>query len=181
MKRRSLYQTLLLAWLLIFLFSACAAPFSVQPVTTITSLPAVTPRPATPTSVPATNVPTPVQAVATPSETPPLISSPPVTLRPPSGWTVYTNPDFVQGIAIHEKQLWAATLGGVIKWDLITGKATQFTTRDGLVEVQANDVVYCSMPEERIVVAHPTGILSVYDLKLKDGAGSRSLSATEVR
>jgi ligand-binding sensor domain-containing protein len=87
--------------------------------------------------------------------------------RPPSGWTIYTNPDFVQGVALYENQLWAATLGGVVVWDIPTQKPTVYTTRDGLVEIQGNDVVYCRMPDERILVAHPSGTLSAYSLEGK--------------
>ncbi len=87
--------------------------------------------------------------------------------RPPSGWTIYNNPDFVLGLAIHGQQLWSATLGGVVAWDLETGTHRLYTTRDGLVEIQGNDVVYCSAPEERILVSHSMGMLSSFDLQLK--------------
>lgn len=87
--------------------------------------------------------------------------------RPPSGWTIYSNPDFVLGVTVHEQQLWAATLGGVVAWDLETGTHKLYTTRDGLVEIQGNDVVYCPVPEKRILVAHSTGMLSSFDLQLK--------------
>jgi hypothetical protein len=80
---------------------------------------------------------------------------------------MYSNPDYVQGIALYGRQLWAATFGGVVAWDLDTGTPKLYTTRDGLVEIQGNDVVYCAGPEERILVAHSTGMLSAYDLALK--------------
>lgn len=87
--------------------------------------------------------------------------------RPPSGWTMYSNPDFVRGITVTGDTLWAATLGGVAVWDLDTEKAELFTTRDGLVENQGSDIVSCSMPEPRILVAHESGVLSAYDLELE--------------
>ena len=88
-------------------------------------------------------------------------------VRPPSGWTVFSNPNFVQGVAVHGQQLWAATRGGVVSWNLNTSQPRLYTTRDGLAEIQGTDVVYCPMPEERIIVAHPSGMLSAYDMQMK--------------
>jgi len=88
-------------------------------------------------------------------------------LRPPSGWTIFSNPDFVRGIAVYGGQVWAATGGGVVAWDLKTSKPKLYTTRDGLAEIHGSDIVFCSMPQERMIVAHPSGVLSVYDLTLK--------------
>lgn len=86
--------------------------------------------------------------------------------RPPSGWTMYTNPDFVSQLVVQDRTLWGATMGGVIAWDLDQQIPTLYTTRDGLAEIQANDIVACSMPTKRIIVAHPSGVLSIYDLDL---------------
>jgi ligand-binding sensor domain-containing protein len=80
---------------------------------------------------------------------------------------MYNNPDFVQGIAVYQGHLWAATLGGVVDWNLETKTAVVYTTRDGLVEIQGNAVAICPMPEDRVLVAHETGILSAYDLGLQ--------------
>jgi len=85
----------------------------------------------------------------------------------PSGWSVYSNPDFVQGLAVYEHHLWAATLGGVVDWDLETLTPVVYTPREGLVEIQSNDVTICPMPEERVIVSHEAGNLSAYNLRLK--------------
>ncbi len=129
--------------------------------TVIHGFTATTPPTDTPAPTVAASAKAPAEAKETPQKTPQSAS------RPPSGWTIYSNPDFVQGVALYGRQLWAATLGGVVVWDLDTGGSTLFTTRDGLVEIQGNDVVYCPVPEERILVAHSTGMLSAYDLNLK--------------
>jgi hypothetical protein len=84
-----------------------------------------------------------------------------------SGWGIYSNPDYVEGVAIQGTTLWAATLGGVLAWNLDNGSFTLYSTRDGLDDIQANDVVYCPTPKARVYVAHETGSLSVYDLELK--------------
>ena len=84
-----------------------------------------------------------------------------------SGWSIFSNPDYVRGIALYENHLWAATLGGVVDWNLDTQAPVVYTTRDGLVEIQGNDVVICPMPEPRVIISHEAGILSTYDLGLK--------------
>jgi ligand-binding sensor domain-containing protein len=122
---------------------------------TATLLPTRTPAP-TATLLPAPTI--------TPAATPVKTVAPPT--RPPSGWTLFSNPDFVQGVALHETTLWAATLGGVVRWNLDTQTPTLFTTRDGLVDIQGNDIVACAMPDPQILVAHESGILSAYNLSL---------------
>lgn len=84
-----------------------------------------------------------------------------------SGWSIYSNPDYVRGIALYQNHLWAATLGGVVDWNLDTQAPVVYTARDGLVEIQGNDVVICPMPEPRVIISHEAGILSAYDLGLK--------------
>lgn len=123
--------------------TALAAATQTPPVPTVTQVP-LSP---TPTATPA-GLPTPAPAA-------------------PSGWTIYTNPDYVRGLAVQGRTLWAATLGGVVAWDLDTGVPTLYGTRDGLAEIQGNGVAYCGDPENRVYVAHSSAILSVYDLSLK--------------
>lgn len=147
------------------LVAACVSPVSQAP-TAATIAPAVSTETPTPTQTsppPATALPVPTEQ---PTETAPA-ATPTARYRPPSGWTIFSNPDFVQGIAVHDGVLWAATEGGVAMWDLSTGEPELFTTRHGLAEIQGTDVVYCPMPEERIIVSHPSGLLSAYDLALK--------------
>jgi len=167
MLRLTARNALWLGWMVIFL-SSCGilpptvtktVPAQVETTTASPQLPVLTPTPEiTPTlletSTPDPSTPSPEETRTGPART-------------PSGWTFFSNPDFVQGIALYENQLWAATMGGVVAWDLDTRKPTVYTTRDGLVEIQANDIVYCRMPEERIVVAHPSGTLSAYNVENK--------------
>lgn len=118
------------------------------------------------------------QAASTSTATPtPTIFVPRETLAPlatatrgayaPSGWSIFSNPDYVQGIAVHENHLWAATLGGVVDWNLDTQTPVIYTPREGLVEIQGNDVTICAAPEKTVIVAHEAGILSAYNLTLK--------------
>jgi ligand-binding sensor domain-containing protein len=166
-------RNLLIVWALASLLSGCVgkAPLPVPGLAAIKndSVP-LTATTATIEELPATATPAPQLS---PQDTPTFELPVQVKeshleqIRPPSGWSLYSNPDFVQGVAVHGRQLWAATMGGVVAWDLDSGKPTLYTTRDGLVEIQSNDVVYCPLPEERILVAHSSGMLSAYDLKLQ--------------
>jgi ligand-binding sensor domain-containing protein len=150
------------------LLAGCLPAAPISPVdislVTATEAPAVLDPPA------ATATPAPAPT-ATPVLTPdptavPQVEEPaPDQPRFPSGWGFYSNPDFVQGMAIQQGTLWVASLGGVTSWDLETGQPMLYTPRDGLVEIQSNDVVYCPAPQERIFVAHESSMLSVYDLQ----------------
>ena len=165
MHRKRLSCSLLMVGILASLLSACARGPLIPPAGETGTPAAVTEAApsATPSAAPEDSAgilptrPAPPTAAITPTARP----------RPRSGWTVYSNPDFIRGIAVYERQLWAATLGGVVAWDLDTGRRVLYTTGDGLVEIQGNDAVYCPMPEDRIVIAHEHGPLSVYDLNLK--------------
>jgi ligand-binding sensor domain-containing protein len=122
--------------------STLLATITVSPVVTVT-------QPAAPTS-------TAVQIEPSVTEVP--------DQRPASGWKLFSNPDFVNGVAAEHQRVWAATSGGVLLWDLESEERQLFTTSDGLVEIQGNDVIYCPLPEEQVIVAHETGVLSVYSL-----------------
>src|SRR5262245_18088987 len=56
-------------------------------------------------------------------------------------WTIYTNSNAVQALAVDpmSREIWAATTGGVVRWDPNTGTYTRYTVSDGLAdnEVQA--------------------------------------------
>lgn len=135
---------------------------TVQPIASATQTSTATFAP-TPTSE---NTPTPAQTATTaPAEQ--TRTARQRAARLTSGWTVFSNPDLVTGITIHENSLWAASTGGVTAWDLETGQHTLFTPRDGLTEIEGSDIVYCPMPDPRILVAHASGMLSAYNLEQK--------------
>jgi len=162
-----LYKALLLG-LLVGLLGGCSlvSPVSLPetPETNTTSVatPPAVATPATTILSPTLTLPPvlPTAAVVTPE---PSLTP---TSRPPSGWTLYSNPDFVQGIDLEGNMLWAATLGGVVRWNLDTQTPELFTTRDGLVEIRGNDVAVCGNPEAQVLIAHETGVLSAYNPNL---------------
>ena len=53
-------------------------------------------------------------------------------------WRGYTNGTRVRDVAVEGNTLWAATEGGVVRWDMASGNYVQYTTADGLA---GNDVL----------------------------------------
>lgn len=79
------------------------------------------------------------------------------------GWSIFSNANYVNGIAIYDGTLWAATEGGVVAWDLAKDQPVKFTPLDGMGYLSTYDVVVCPMPEFKVVVATEKG-LSFYDI-----------------
>jgi ligand-binding sensor domain-containing protein len=56
-------------------------------------------------------------------------------------WTTISNGNDVRQVAFDEHgALWAATSGGVVRWNLADGTYTKYTTADGLVDNEVNGV-----------------------------------------
>jgi len=49
-------------------------------------------------------------------------------------WTNYTNGNYVNDLAFEGNYLWAATEGGVVRWDVRDGSYRKYTRSDGLAE-----------------------------------------------
>lgn len=166
MKSNKLAHVWLSIWLIASVVSGCSPALPSAEATAAFS-PAPTQAAATPSPTATLLSPTPKPETTTPEITPTQAKTNPPAPKPPSGWALYSNPDFVQRVAVRENHVWAATLGGVVDWDVDNKTPVVYTTRDGLVEIQANDVTFCAMPDERVLVSHDTGVLSTYSLELK--------------
>lgn len=57
-----------------------------------------------------------------------------------SGWTSYTNANFVNDLLVQGDTVWAATDGGVVHWDTRTGTYVKLTTEYGLADNSVQDV-----------------------------------------
>jgi ligand-binding sensor domain-containing protein len=78
---------------------------------------------------------------------------------------VYSNINFVRGVATLDGRTYAATEGGVVAWDAATAKVAQrWTTANGLSHNLTTSVVVCPVPEIRVVVGTEKG-LNLYDPK----------------
>lgn len=71
-----------------------------------------------------------------------LRSSHPVTAQTGEAWTIYTNTNAVNAVAVSGNILWIATEGGVVRWDTSTGEHRTFTIDDGLPSNQARAILY---------------------------------------
>ncbi|MEX1018336.1 MAG: two-component regulator propeller domain-containing protein [Litorilinea sp.] len=117
---------------------------------TATEAATATPVPPTPTEVPTeapTETPTTNGAdLAIPAADTPVPQLPRVTLDP-AGWTLQTNGNFVNRLAMREGTLWAATTGGAVAWNLASGNHVKFTTADDLASNHLNTVANCDFAD----------------------------------
>src|SRR6266571_6199563 len=81
------------------------------------------------------------------------------------GWQYFSDANAVHGLAVHAGRLYAATGGGVVAWDLATGKVLKkWTALDGLLGNRADAIAVCPLPEPKLVVGTLEGF-NVCDLK----------------
>ncbi len=72
---------------------------------------------------------------------------------------MFSNANDVEAIALHGGRLYAATGGGVVAWDLQTGRvARKWTAMDGLLGNHAYAIAVCALPAPRIVTGTIEGL-----------------------
>lgn len=79
-----------------------------------------------------------------------------------SGRYPYVNANVVRDLVIYKGVVHAATLGGLVTWRLDSGYSMKYTPIQGMGHVSTNSIVYCEIPEPRILVGTLSGI-SIYD------------------
>lgn len=139
--------------LLVLVQLACGIGGSQAPVPT-------TAPPAAPTQA---GQPTAAAGKPTVTSAPASTSAPAATpavgaLNLPAGIYTYSNANTVRGLAFYKGKVYAATLGGVVAWDLASGKPQKFIPKDGLKHISTYDVKVCAMPDDRLVVGTRTGV-----------------------
>ncbi len=93
------------------------------------------------------------------------------------GWHPFTNANIVRDVIEHDGTLYAATLGGLVTWRLDSGASMRYTPLDGMGHVSANAIVYCEIPEPRILVGTLSGI-SAFDPQTGSWTNDLSLPET---
>ncbi len=79
------------------------------------------------------------------------------------GTYAYVNSNVVRDVTVYDGVAYAATLGGMVAWNLDAGYATAYTPLQGMGHVSSNAVTSCDIQgEERIVVGTQQG-LSLFD------------------
>ena len=111
-----------------------------------------------PTAVPPTEpVPT---ATAEPTSEP---TPEPPTRTVAAGEYVYSNGNQVRDVALLGNSIWAASLGGVVRYNLDSGETRKYTTLDGLPNIGTFSLEVCPVNgEERLIVGYRDGLL-LYD------------------
>ena len=134
--------------------------------------PAATKASASPTSAPLTSAPksTTVPATVAPQPTPSatqaaqLTATQPATHGLPSGWQLYANSNSIHAIAVDAKYVYAATVDGVVVWDLASGTlAKHLTLHDGLTNNNATAIVYCPIAGQPPLIVGTRAGLDLYD------------------
>ncbi len=75
-----------------------------------------------------------------------------------SGNYVYTNRNVIRGLDEKNGVVYAATLGGLISWRLDTQNIMDLVPTTGMGHISTNAVVYCEIPEPRVLVGTLQGI-----------------------
>ncbi len=133
----------LCSWLL----AGCKALPSVPDASALPSL--IAPRP--------TDLPLPLASAQAPTP-------PPTAALPTLGWTRHLGINEVHGVAwAQDGTLWAATTGGLARWDVETDTYVQYTADDGLSSDYVNDVAVA--PDGSVWAATLAGVS-----RLADGA-----------
>ncbi|MBK9049766.1 MAG: hypothetical protein IPL78_02240 [Chloroflexi bacterium] len=133
-----------------------------------TSVPPTQEPTAVPTDVPApTNTPEPTPEPTAEPTTETVIGSPipefDFSSLPQgpneSGWTHYTNSNYVLDIVLLDTLLVAGTEGGIIIWDATTGDFIDwYTTLDGLPHNVVNAVEVCNVPDQTLFAGTEGGL-----------------------
>ncbi len=97
-----------------------------------------------------------------------------------AGWYMYSNGNKIRDVLQIGNRIFAASGAGLTVWDLDAGSATRLTTYDGLVGNDINQIVYCEIPEPRLLIASESGLgimnLETLESEVFDVAGRQLIS-----
>jgi ligand-binding sensor domain-containing protein len=113
---------------------------------------------AAPTAVPE------VIVVEEPEPTPTVEPTPePPPRAVAQGEYVYSNGNKVRDVALMDNTIWAASTGGLVRYDLTTGEARKYTTLDGLPNIGIYALDVCPIDgQDRLIIGNRDGLV-VYD------------------
>lgn len=110
---------------------------------------------AAPTAVPETVVEATEEPEPTVEPTPE-----PVVRSVESGEYVYSNGNQVRDVALLDDAIWAASLGGLVRYDLASGETRKYTTQDGLPNIGTFSLEVCPINgEDRLIVGNRNGLV----------------------
>jgi ligand-binding sensor domain-containing protein len=85
----------------------------------------------------------------------------PISSMSPGSYA-YTNNNVVRDVVVYQNMAYAATLGGMVAWNMDSGYSMAYTPLQGMGHVSAVSITACQIPEPRIIVGTLQG-LSIYD------------------
>ncbi len=72
--------------------------------------------------------------------------APPIVRPSPTNWRVYSDGNVVNDLTVLNTTIWAATDGGVSRWNRSNNSFAKFTTLDGLGVNRTTTVIDCALP-----------------------------------
>lgn len=106
------------------------------------------------------NEPEEIQTEQLPATQEAFVDEPGIAIQP--GWYPYVNANVVRGLVVYNEVVHVATLGGMVAWRLDSGYSMKYSPLNGMGHVSAYSIVFCEIPEPRILVGTLSGI-SIYD------------------
>ncbi|MFK7801191.1 MAG: protein kinase [Anaerolineae bacterium] len=92
-----------------------------------------------------------------------------------AGWYMYSNANTIRDVVQVGDVIYAASGAGLTVWDLEAGVATRLTSYDGLVGNDINQIVYCEIPDPKLIIASESGVgildLETLENEILDAAG----------
>ena len=87
----------------------------------------------------------------------------PTTTVWPSGAYIFSNANPVRDVALYNGQIWSASPGGLVAYDVETGLARKYTPLDGLPDIGNFALTVCPVNgEERLIIGNRRGLV-LYD------------------
>ncbi|MCP4420849.1 MAG: hypothetical protein GY805_29925 [Chloroflexi bacterium] len=155
----------LLTAVILILLAACGGEEETVVKTAVPDFQASEPEAteSTPVESDPTAVPTEVIAEEATEPPPPTPTIEPTPAGPISGEYIYSNGNIVRDVALFEGSLWAASTGGLVRYDLNSGEGRKYTTLDGLPNIGTFSVEACMVNgTDRLLVGSRDGLV-VYD------------------
>jgi ligand-binding sensor domain-containing protein len=162
-----------------FLVAACsgASPAPTKAVASptpavATSAPAATAAPATsaaslsatPAATTAATAAATAAATTAATAAPQLTATPPGPQGLPAGWQLYANANAIHAVAVNTNDLYAASVDGVLVWDLTSGALVKhWDWRDGLTNNNVTAISYCPLPGQPPLLVGTRAGLDLYD------------------
>ncbi|MFT5193292.1 MAG: serine/threonine protein kinase/ligand-binding sensor domain-containing protein [Cellvibrionaceae bacterium] len=81
-----------------------------------------------------------------------------------AGWYMFSNANTIRDVVRVGDLIYAASGAGLTIWNIDNGQPTHLTSYDGLVSNDINQIIYCELPEPKLIIASESGV-GILDLE----------------